>query len=385
MEILALNSISPVVDDVWKKKYKLVKECKAPAAIMLRSFKMHDYALPESVLCVGRAGAGTNNIPSDKYAEKGVVVFNSPGANANAVKELVLLSLLMCGRNVIDSISWAQSLKGRGADVPSLVEKGKGDFVGGEIKGKTLGVVGLGAIGILVANAAVALGMNVIGFDPFISVKGAWNLSRKVKPETDLNTLLKNSDFVSLHAPLNAQTKGMIGKDTLKIMKDGVNIVNASRAELVDTAALKQAIKTGKVHRYVVDFPTEEILGEKNIIPIPHLGASTPEAEDNCAYMIAEQIQDFIENGNITNSVNFPTCVLPKNGKQRVTVVHKNVKGVIGALTEFIGKQGINISAFVSQSSGDYAYAILDLDTAIESKAVDQIKQLPNIVKVRVI
>lgn len=386
MDILRLNEISPVVDEIFKGKYKMAKEAANPAAVILRSFNMHDYKLPESVLCVGRAGAGVNNIPTESYAEKGVVVFNTPGANANAVKELVVLALLLCGRKVTDGINWAGTLKGKGAEVEGLVEKGKGQFVGGEIAGKKLGVVGLGAIGVLVANAAVSLGMEVSGYDPFISVKGAWNLSRHVKQETDLKAIFSECDFITLHTPLNASTKAMIGADAIGLMKDGVNIVNCSRGELCDNTAVIAAIKSGKINRYVTDFPSEALLGIENIVTIPHLGASTPEAEDNCAYMVAKQIVDFIENGNIENSVNFPACSLKRDGKQRITVIHLNVKNVISSITDTIGKEGVNIGGFVSQSDGKkYAYAILDLDEPVSDQVIDKIRKLENIVKVRVI
>ncbi|MCL2061954.1 MAG: 3-phosphoglycerate dehydrogenase family protein [Firmicutes bacterium] len=386
MEILRLNEISPAVNEVFKAPYKMVKESKSPAAIILRSYNMHDYKISESVLCVGRAGAGVNNIPIDAYAEKGVVVFNTPGANANAVKELVILSFLLCGRSVTDGINWAQSLKGKGAEVEGLVEKGKNQFVGGEILGKKLGVIGLGAIGILTANAAVELGMQVMGYDPFLSVKGAWNLNNHVKQCDCLKTIFAECDFISLHAPLNAQTRNMINAETLASMKDGVNIVNCSRAELCDNAAMIEAVNSGKVNRYVTDFPGDALLGIKNIIPIPHLGASTPEAEDNCAFMVAQQIKDFIENGNVVNSVNFPACSLPRDGKQRVTIIHLNVKNVISSITDIIGKEGVNIHGFVSQSDGKkYAYAILDLDEKLNEKVIEKIKKLDNVIKVRVV
>ena len=387
MDVLALDKISPVVNEVFGKNYKMVKESANPAAIILRSFKMHDYTLPKSVLCIGRAGAGVNNIPIDAYAEKGVVVFNTPGANANAVKELVILSLLLCGRKVNDGINWVGSeLKNKEADVEKLVESGKGKFIGGEILGKKLGVIGLGAIGVLAANAAVSLGMNVVGYDPYISVKGAWNLNHHVKQEVDLKTVFSECDFITLHTPLNASTKAMINAESIALMKDGVNIVNCSRGELVDNAAVINAVKSGKINRYVTDFPTASLIGIDNIITVPHLGASTPEAEDNCAYMVAQQITDFIENGNIVNSVNFPSCSLSRSGRQRVTIIHLNVKNVLSSITDIVAKEGVNIDAFVSQSDGKkYAYAILDLDTPVSDAIVEKIRKLENIVTVRVI
>ncbi|KAI4453862.1 phosphoserine aminotransferase [Holotrichia oblita] len=296
---------NPVVGDIFGKNYSLEKSCDNPDGIILRSFEMHNYNLPESVLCVGRAGAGVNNIPFEAYAEKGVVVFNTPGANANAVKELVLCALLLSGRKITDAINWTQRLQGKGDAVAKLVESGKKDFVGGEIAGKKLGVVGLGAIGAQVANSAIELGMSVIGYDPYISISGAWNLDHHVKKAETLEQIYAECDFITLHVPLSDSTKNMINVDTLKSCKNGVSIINCSRGELVDNAAIIAAVGSGKVNRYVTDFPVEELLGKENIITIPHLGASTPEAEDNCAQMAARQMADFIENGNIINSVNF--------------------------------------------------------------------------------
>lgn len=383
MEILKLNEISEVADEVFKGKYALTKSAEAPVGIILRSYNMHDYTLPKSVCCVGRAGAGVNNIPVDKCSENGVVVFNTPGANANAVKELAICALLLCGRKVAEGIEWASELKG--ADVPKQVESGKKAFVGKEIHGKTLGVVGLGAIGVLVANACIDLGMNVIGYDPYISVDGAWNLNHHVVKETDLNKLFAESDFITLHVPLTDSTRSMINAESIAKMKDGAAIINCSRGELVNNADVKAALESGKLSKYATDFPSEEVIGVKNIIAIPHLGASTPEAEDNCARMVARQMTDFIENGNITNSVNFPTCKLNRSGCQRITVIHKNVKNVLRSMTDLISGEGINISNFVSQSKGDYAYCILDLDEKLKDSVLKKLTKLDNIVKVRLI
>ncbi|MCL2847999.1 MAG: 3-phosphoglycerate dehydrogenase family protein [Firmicutes bacterium] len=385
-EILALNSIAKTADVVFGNKYKLVKESKEPVAVVLRSFKMHDYTLPSSVLCVGRAGAGVNNIPLDRYASEGVVVFNTPGANANAVKELVILSMLLSARKVFDGICWSQTLLGSGSEVEKLVEGGKSNFSGGEILGKTLAVVGLGAIGILVANTAVDLGMMVIGYDPYINVESARKLNPKVVIKHDLAGILSCADYISLHTPLNDGTRGMICEKSIMGMKKGVSIINASRSELVDNEALKAGLKNGHINRYVTDFPTASILGVDNVVPIPHLGASTAEAEDNCGHMVANQIVDFIENGNITNSVNFPACRLDRTGKQRLTIIHKNVKGVLSAITDLVGGSGINISGFVSQSGGGtFAYAILDLDSELSTDMLKKVEKLENVVKVRVI
>lgn len=383
--ILKLNEISKVANKEFSDNYALVKEAENPDAIVLRSFNMHEYDIPSSVLCVGRAGAGVNNIPLDKCSEKGIVVFNTPGANANAVKELVVCGLLLAGRKIVEGIEWAASLKGKGAEVTKAVEKGKSAFVGCEIKGKTLGVVGLGAIGAMVANVAIKLGMNVLGYDPFISIDGAWNLDHHVVKETDINEIFKKSDFITLHVPLNDSTRSLVNKNTLALMKDGSAILNFARGELVDAAAVIDALESEKLSRYVTDFPTDEMLGVKNLIAIPHLGASTPEAEDNCAVMVARQMIDFIENGNITNSVNMPACKMPRQGKSRITVFHKNVKNVLSAITAVIGEEGINIANLMSQAKGEYAYLILDLDENLSDAALDKIKGMDSVVKVRTI
>ena len=383
--ILKLNEISKVANKEFSDNYALVKEAEKPDAIVLRSFNMHEYDIPSSVLCVGRAGAGVNNIPLDKCSEKGIVVFNTPGANANAVKELVVCGLLLAGRKIVEGIEWAASLKGKGAEVTKAVEKGKSAFVGCEIKGKTLGVVGLGAIGAMVANVAIKLGMNVLGYDPFISIDGAWNLDHHVVKETDINEIFKKSDFITLHVPLNDSTRSLVNKDTLALMKDGSAILNFARGELVDAAAVIDALESEKLSRYVTDFPTDEMLGIKNLIAIPHLGASTPEAEDNCAVMVARQMIDFIENGNITNSVNMPACKMPRQGKSRITVFHKNVKNVLSAITAVIGEEGINIANLMSQAKGEHAYLILDLDENLSDAALDKIKGMDSVVKVRTI
>lgn len=383
--ILKLNEISKVANKEFSDNYALVKEAENPDAIVLRSFNMHEYDIPSSVLCVGRAGAGVNNIPLDKCSEKGIVVFNTPGANANAVKELVVCGLLLAGRKIVEGIEWAASLKGKGAEVTKAVEKGKSAFVGCEIKGKTLGVVGLGAIGAMVANVAIKLGMNVLGYDPFISIDGAWNLDHHVIKETDINEIFKKSDFITLHVPLNDSTRSLVNKDTLALMKDGSAILNFARGELVDAAAVIDALESEKLSRYVTDFPTDEMLGVKNLIAIPHLGASTPEAEDNCAVMVARQMIDFIENGNITNSVNMPACKMPRQGKSRITVFHKNVKNVLSAITAVIGEEGINIANLMSQAKGEHAYLILDLDENLPDAALDKIKGMDSVVKVRTI
>lgn len=381
-KIIKLNAISAAATPEFGSDY-VFGDFSDPEAILLRSFNMHDYAIPESTLCVGRAGAGVNNIPIDACSQRGVVVFNTPGANANAVKELVICGLFLAGRKIADGIAWAKTLEGKGADVGKTVEKGKGAFVGSEIKGKTLGVIGLGAIGAMVANAAIGLGMKVLGYDPYISVDAAWNLNSGIKKETDVNEIFKQSDFISLHVPLNDGTRATVNKDTIAIMKDGAAILNFARGELADENAVIEALKSGKLTRYVTDFPTDALLTTENVVAIPHLGASTPEAEDNCAVMVARQVVDFIENGNITNSVNMPNCALPRQGKSRVTVFHRNVKNMLGSITSIIGGEGVNISNMLSRAKGDFAYLMLDLDEELSTDALARISELNDVIRVR--
>ena len=381
-KVIKLNAISAAAAPEFGSDY-VFGDFSDPEAILLWSFNMHDYAIPESTLCVGRAGAGVNNIPIDACSQRGVVVFNTPGANANAVKELVICGLFLAGRKIADGIAWAKTLKGKGADVGKTVEKGKGAFVGSEIKGKTLGVIGLGAIGAMVANAAIGLGMKVLGYDPYISVDAAWNLNSGIKKETDVNEIFKQSDFISLHVPLNDGTRATVNKDTIAIMKDGAAILNFARGELADENAVIEALKSGKLTRYVTDFPTDALLTTENVVAIPHLGASTPEAEDNCAVMVARQVVDFIENGNITNSVNMPNCALPRQGKSRVTVFHRNVKNMLGSITSIIGGEGVNISNMLSRAKSDFAYLMLDLDEELSTDALARISALNDVIRVR--
>ena len=383
-EILKLNEISEVATSALGANYKLVKESQAPLGIMVRSANMHDYDIPSTVLCVGRAGAGVNNIPIDKCSEKGIVVFNTPGANANAVKELVVCGLFLASRKITDGIDWTNSLKGT-PDISKQVEKGKKAFVGPEITGKTLGVIGLGAIGALVANTARALGMKVIGYDPYISIDAAWHLDNHVIKETNLNSLFAECDYITLHVPLTPGTKEFINKDSIAKMKDGIAILNFARGELVNNDDIISATKSGKVSRYVTDFACEELLCQENIICTPHIGASTPEAEDNCAEMVSHQMVDFFENGNIVNSVNLPTCKVARQGKVRITAVHKNIKNVINSITSLISQEGINIGNLVSQSKGDYAYIIIDLDENPGNDFIKKMSELENIIKIRVL
>ncbi|MBQ9081044.1 MAG: 3-phosphoglycerate dehydrogenase, partial [Clostridia bacterium] len=353
--------------------------------IMVRSAQMkeYDFDANPALLAIARAGAGVNNIPCDVCAEKGIVVFNTPGANANAVKELVLCQLLLGGRKITAAAAWAQTLGGEGDNFSKVVEKGKGKFVGQELMGKTLGVIGLGAIGAAVANSALALGMNVMGYDPFISVNAAWRLDRDVKHVYDTAEIFKNCDFITLHVPATPQTKNLINKDTLATCKDGVVIVNDARGDLVNTQDMLAAVESGKVSRYLTDFGAPEMLGNENIVIFPHLGASTPEAEDNCAFMAANELVDYIENGNITNSVNYPACSMPRNSVARVTVMHKNVKEILSKITSAVSGEGINIANMQDTSKGEYAYLILELDSQPSEALLNKLAALDDVIRVR--
>ena len=381
MKVLKLNAISPVADEVFRG-YEYSDKVENPDGIMLRSFAMHDYPLGENLLAVARAGAGVNNIPIDKCTEKGIVVFNTPGANANAVKELVLCELFLGGRKIVDAANWAQTLKGQ-EGISKLVEKGKSKFVGQEIMGKKLGVIGLGAIGAMVANAAIHLGMSVVGYDPFISVKSAWMIDRRVEFTDDLNVVFKSCDFITVHVPLTPDTKGMFNKKTLVACKDGVVIINNSRGDLVVSEDIVEAVAGGKVSRYITDFPDETLLGKENILCVPHLGASTPEAEDNCAYMAGKQLTDYLENGNITNSVNYPSVSMPRDSAARVCVHHKNVKEILSKILAIISSQGINVAHMQDQSKGEYAYLVLDLDEVPSAACIDLIRGVKDVIRVR--
>lgn len=381
-QILKLNEISPVADREFPAGYTFTKEAAAPEGIMLRSFNMHEYPLNDELLAVARAGAGTNNIPIPKCSEKGIVVFNTPGANANAVKELVMCELFLGGRKIVDAIEWVKTLKGT-EGISKAVEKGKSAFVGHEIYGKTLGVVGLGAIGVLVANTAANLGMQVIGYDPFLSVQAALHLDTRVKT-ADLATLLKEADFVTVHVPLTPDTQSMFNAESIQSMKDGVVLINNSRGELVDVPAILDAVNSGKMERYITDFPCEELIGAKNVICVPHLGASTPEAEDNCAAMAARELVDYIENGNITHSVNLPDVSAPRTSAARMCVMHKNVEGVISKITSIISGENINIANLLDKSKKDMAYMIVDLDTTPNEKVIKDIRKLDSVIRLRV-
>ncbi len=384
--ILTLNKISKVGLGKLGNKYNVSDECSNPDGIILRSYKMHDMELPESLRAVARAGAGVNNIPIDKCSEKGIVVFNTPGANANAVKELVICALLLSSRKIVQGIEWAKTLIGEGDNVGSLIEKGKSNFVGPEIEGKTLGVVGLGAIGVKVANAAHHLGMNVVGFDPFLSVDAAWNLTRFAERANSLDELLTKADYVTIHVPATPSTKGMFDSEAFAKMKKGARLINFSRDSLVDEADVQAALESGDLSAYVTDFASEALLKNDKVICMPHLGASTPESEENCAVMAAEEISDFLENGNIKNSVNFPNCDMGALGAgSRITIMHKNVPNMINAITDAIAKKGMNIEHMLNKSKGDYAYTILDIATKIDPAFGGELEKAENVIKVTIL
>lgn len=384
-KIKTYNKISKSGLEVFDEKYTIGDEVENADGAIVRSAALHDTEFPASLKAIARAGAGTNNIPIDRCSEQGIVVFNTPGANANAVKELVLAGLFLSSRRVVSGIEWAKTLKGNGAEVGKMVEKGKGAFGGPEIKGKKLGVIGLGAIGVMVANAANHLGMTVYGYDPYLSVKSAWNLNHNAVYINDINEIYANCDYITIHVPLVDSTKKMINADTIAKMKDGVRILNFSRAALVDDAALIAALESGKVAAYVTDFPTDEVLGVDGIIAIPHLGASTPESEDNCASMAAKELIDYIENGNIVNSVNLPEVTMPRSGKNRVCVIHKNVPNMLTKITALVSDDGINIENLLNKSRGDYAYTMLDIGEADIATLEKEISDIEGIIRVRII
>lgn len=383
MEILTLNKIAACGTEKFGAQYTVGDAVTAPQGIMVRSASMHDMAFPASLLAVARAGAGVNNIPLDRCSEEGIVVFNTPGANANAVKELVIAGLLLASRKVVPAIDWAKTLKGQGAEVGKLVEKGKGQFAGPEILGKKLGVIGLGAIGILVANAAKSLGMEVYGFDPFLSVDAAWSLSRSIHHAPSMEQIFAECDYITVHVPLNDSTRGMIGKDSLATMKDGVRILNFARGELVDSAAMLAALESGKVAAYVVDFPSDEMLCVDNVIAIPHLGASTPESEDNCAMMAADELIAYLERGVIRNSVNFPAMDVEKSGDVRICVLHRNIPNMLAQISGVVSDAGVNIDTMTNRSKKDNAYTVLDISGDVPQSIIDGIAAIDGVIRVR--
>lgn len=378
--IHTLNKISKKGIEELGEGYQVIDTLEGAEAVLVRSAKMHEMVLPESVVAIARAGAGVNNIPIKDYAEKGIVVFNTPGANANAVKELVLCGLFLSSRHVVEGINWAKALR---EDVAKAVEKGKSAFAGQEILGKKLGVIGLGAIGVLVANAAQALGMEVIGYDPYISVDAAWGLSRDIKHATTLEEVYSQADYITIHVPLLDSTKHMLNKEAFDKMKEGVRILNFARDTLVENNDMKEALASGRVSAYVTDFPVEEVLNNDKIITIPHLGASTAESEENCAVMAAKEIKEYLEQGNITHSVNYPECQMPWNGKARIAICHKNIPAILGKITAVIAEAGINIQDMSNRSKGEYAYTLIDAADGVSRDVLDLIGAIEHIIRVR--
>lgn len=383
-EILKLNAISPLADGYFKN-YKYSDDVKNPQGIMVRSAQMADYAVGENLLAVARAGAGTNNIPVADYAKKGIVVFNTPGANANAVKELVICELFLGGRKITDAIQWVKSLKGEGENVSKLVEKGKSKFVGSEIMGKTLGIIGFGAIGILVANAAASLGMKIVGVDPFLSAHNAVLLPSGAKLVESRDEVYKEADFITVHVPLTPETRGMFDSEAFSKMKDGAVLINNSRGELAKSEDVIKALASGKLSRYITDFPDDSLIGVDNAICVPHLGASTPEAEDNCAVMAAQQLTDYLENGNIKNSVNYPAVSMARSGKARICVHHKNIKEILSKTLAVIAGQGLNVENMQDASKGEYAYLICDTDGVPTEENLKKIAAIEGVIRVRCI
>ena len=374
------------LDNFPRDDYEIASEIVKPDAILVRSHDMLSMELDPSVKAIARAGAGVNNIPFKELGQKGVVVFNTPGANANAVKELVMLSLLLASRPVIAANKWTNTLAGKGAEIAGLAEKGKKNFIGQELKGKTLGVIGLGAIGAMVANLGIEFGMNVIGYDPFLSVDAAWKLNSAIKHAETMDTLFAKADYITVHVPETPDTKGTISANTIKNMKNGVRIINIARGGLVNNEDVLAAIKSGKIACMVTDFAAEELLNNDNVICMPHLGASTPEAEDNCAVMAVQQLRDFLETGAIKNSVNFPKCKMdseiPANGT-RLCIAHKNVPNMIAQFTSVLGEAKLNISGMVDQNRNDIAYCLIDVDGKVDEATLEALNKKDGVINVR--
>lgn len=381
-KIYTLNKISSKGLEGFDQCYEVQESLQDADAILVRSAKMHELELPKSVKAIARAGAGVNNIPIDACTQKGIVVFNTPGANANAVKEMVIAGLLLSSRKIIEGVNWVQTLKG---NIAKEVESGKSAFTGPEILGKKLGVVGLGAIGVLVANATQVLGMEVIGYDPYLSVDAAWGISRHIRHAHTLEEVLGQADYITIHVPLTPATKEMFNEEAFNKMKKGVRLLNFARDTLVDNQALVKAIEKGTIEKYVTDFPVEGLIGHPQIITIPHLGASTPESEDNCAVMAVKELKDYLEQGTITNSVNFPECEMPWHATFRLTLIHKNIPAMIGKITSIIAEEGINISDMINKSKGEWAYTIIDTDTKVTDIKIKSIEALDDMIKVRVL
>lgn len=385
IKIQTLNNISEHgIKEFPLENFCVNNQLNEPDGILLRSHSMHEMNIPSSVKAIARAGAGVNNIPIDECTSRGIVVFNTPGANANAVKELVLTSLFLSSRRIIEGIEWTRSLFGE-KNVSKIVEAGKKEFAGAEIAGKKLGIIGLGAIGALVANDALALDMEVYGYDPYISVETAWRLSRNVQRIDNLEQIFSTCDYITIHVPLTPETKGFVNEKLLSGMKKGSRLLNFSRSELVDDAALEYALNNGTVGVYVTDFPNEKVIGMKNVIPIPHLGASTTESEENCARMAAKQLKNYLETGNIKNSVNFPNVELPYIGKKRITIAHKNIPNMVGQITGLLAKYQVNIADMLNRSKGAFAYTMIDLDETINGPVEQLLKDIEGVIAVRII
>nr|AHF24958.1 phosphoglycerate dehydrogenase and related dehydrogenases [uncultured bacterium Contig1477] len=384
-KIQTLNAISDIIHtQLSADKYTVSKDEPVPDAILVRSAAMHEMEFGKELLAIGRAGAGVNNIPIDRCSKEGIVVFNTPGANANAVAELVIAGLMMSGRKIADGIDWVKSLKGKGEEVGKLVEKGKSQFVGAELRGKTLGVIGLGAIGSIVANAASrGLGMNVVGFDPFISVESAWSLSTTIHRAASEEEVIAQADFLTIHMPLNDKTRGSFNAEKFAKMKDGACLLNFARGELVNTADLLAALESGKLNRYVTDFPNDDLIGTDKVVCIPHLGASTPESEENCARMAAAEIRDYLENGSIHNSVNYPEVQLGDPEAVRVLVLHENIPNMISNITAAAAKEGINIENMVNKSKKDMSVTVMEMEELPSKHALDTLAELPGIIRIR--
>ena len=386
LKIRTMNTISPLGTGLLAEHgCEVGPEVENPDALLIRSADLHDTDFGRDLLCIGRAGAGVNNIPIDRCTEEGIAVFNSPGANADATKEMVIFEMLLASRDMLGSIEWVKSIAGRGAEIPALVEKGKSAFAGPELCGKSLGVIGLGAVGALVANTALQLGMTVRGYDPYMSVDAAWRLSRHVIHVDYAEEIFRSSDYISLNVPYTESTHHMIDATALSYMKPGVRIMNESRAEVVDDDAMLEAIASGRVGKYVTDFPNEKLIGKKNVICTPHLGACTPESEEKCAIMAAQEIYDYLKNGNIKNSVNMPNASLDRMGECRLCVIHRNVPNKINSILDFISARNINIEHMLNKPRGEYAYTMIDLSEKVNGEITEEIRRDPDVLRVRVI
>lgn len=382
--ILTLNKISPCGLDVFNKSKYCITDEGDPSGILVRSASMHEMEFPKSLKAIARAGAGVNNIPLDKCSEQGIVVFNTPGANANAVKELVVCALLMSARKIFPAMEWVQTLKGKGDEVPKLVEKQKSKFVGPELCGKKLGVVGLGAIGTRIANFARHLDMEVWGYDPYMSVETAWNVSRDIKRAASLKEIYENCDFITLHIPSTRETKGMINSQSIQMMKHGVRLLNFARGDLVVNEDLLEGLEEKQIRCYYTDFPCDELLGHPGVMAIPHLGASTPESEDNCAKMAAEELVDYLENGNIKNSVNMPSVSMARSGDLRITILHKNIPAMITKIATELSDNGVNIENLTNKSKKDYAYTMVDINGTVSEAMLEKLRAIQGVIRVNI-